>query len=101
MDLDTDEDGWVKDHPVYCPVTWCNAHKVRTLRCGDSDGDYEGIHIARIKYVKRFNAAHGRRVEELRAMGLEKPELLAGFERLRQDSVDFGFLPGIKGKRRL
>lgn len=55
LDMTVHEDSWVKEHPVYCPVQWCRAHKLRSVRCGDRDGDYVGIHVARMPWSSLRN----------------------------------------------
>jgi len=99
MSLDVDDDTWVRQNPVYCPVPWCNAHKLRSSRCGDKDGDYEGIHVARIKAVPRSARTTERRVAAYRAAGVRDPELAVSLQRVLQDAIDAGVARGRKGRR--
>ncbi len=101
LDQSIDEDRWVKENPVYCPVPWCNAHKMRRFRCGDAEGDFVGIHVARMAYVGRFTAIEKRRAKDFREGGVTNPELSAGMVRMLQDWVDVGLLPGRKGRRKV
>lgn len=101
MSLNMSDDQWVKDNPVYCPVRWCSAYKQRFSRCGDEDGNYEGIHVARVKYVSRFALNYSRRVKQLRDLGMKEPERMVAHERIRQDAVDAGLAPGKRGRRQL
>lgn len=98
--MEVDDQGWVKEHPVYCPVPWCAAHNLRFARCGDQDGDYEGIHVARIKYALGMRCREQRRVAALKRNGIEDPDVLLGLLRLNQDAIDMGMAPGNPGKRR-
>ena len=103
LDQGIDESGWLQEHPVYCPVTWCTAHKFRFDRCGDGDGPYVGIHEARIAYVRQAAALDVRQVRMLMASGLAEAEAMQayGVLRLLQDAVDRGDLVGRQGRRRL
>lgn len=94
FDESVDNDHWVRDHPIYCPVPWCSANKLRTALCGDQDGPYEWIHAARVAYLPRAQRERARLVE--------KYGKSAWLVVTRQDSIDMGFMPkGRKGRRRL
>lgn len=101
LDMTVDESTWIRENPIYCPVPWCSAHKLRNVRCGDVDGDYEGIHVARILALPREGQRTAKEVEALREMGLEHPELALGILRMTQDAVDQGMLKGHRGRRKL
>ncbi len=104
LDLDIDERDWVKANPVYCPVPWCTAHDLRHARCGDADGDYEGIHFARIAYVPKAVVLVERHIASLMNDGQtrEKAELTYVLLLNFQDSVDSGLVPkGRRGRRQL
>lgn len=92
---------WTREHAVYCPISWCEGNKHRHTPCGDGLGNFVGVHVARIRYVKRFQAIERRRVEKLREMGVEHPEQASAFMRIHQDNVDGFNVPGRKGRRKL
>lgn len=107
LNMDVDEDGWLEEHAVYCPISWCTAHKLRRARCGDKDGDYVGIHVARLEYAKkegkRMEQALRRRTEVL-GLAPELAEFSLSMDLLTQQAVDTGLvkIKGIrKGRRRL
>lgn len=99
--MDVSAQSWIREpgHHVYCPVPWCRANTLRTARCGDVDGDYEGIHVARIKYAPKFQKLEQRRLDFYKSLGFENPELTASLIRINQDSIDMGFVKGRKGRR--
>lgn len=99
LDMDLDDQGWVKTHPVYCPVPWCSAHNLRYARCGDKDGEYDGIHKARIAYAAKAGERQKRAVARFRRIGVEDPEGAVSIGRMMQDSVDMGFMAGTPGRR--
>lgn len=99
MSLPIDDDSWVRENPVYCPVPWCKAHKLRTARCGDADGDYDGIHVGRVRAVQAFMRSHQRRVSLYKEIGVGNPERAAWSDRVMQDAIDAGLTPGRKGRR--
>lgn len=99
LDLTVHEDSWVLDHPIYCPIPWCSANKLRTARCGDKDGEYEGIHVARIAYIAQSARSDRRRIAFYRKLGVSNPELAAGMARALQDSIDLGMMKGRRGRR--
>lgn len=102
LDMTVDEQSWLLEHPIYCPVPWCNAHNLRGVRCGDWAGDYEGIHVARIRAVPREARRVAQEVEILRRCGHADPELTLGLLRMQQDAVDSGSAKGgRKGRRNL
>ena len=99
LDMTIDAYSWVKEHPVYCPVPWCNAHKMRDRRCGDVDGDYIGIHVARLRYVRTWNKGIARKMQLYRELGLRNPEMIVGHDIMIQDAIDAGLLKGRRGRR--
>lgn len=101
LDQEVDEAGWIREHPVYCPVPWCSAHDLRRARCGDGDGPYEGLHVARIEYARGEAARDARQIGALRKLGVGDPELMYGFARMGQEAVDLGLVPGRRGRRKL
>lgn len=101
LDMDVDEQIWIKEHQVYCPVPWCAAHNLRGARCGDVDGDYEGLHKARIKYAEGEAARVKAELNRLKRFGTEDPEQVLCMLHLMQSSVDLGLTPGRKGRRKL
>jgi hypothetical protein len=101
LDQTIDDVGWVKENPVYCPIPWCAAHKLRTARCGDADGDYWGLHVARIEYVKTAAANDKRLVRFFEKLGSRDPAFDAAIHRTIQDSIDMGLTQGRRGRRRL
>lgn len=102
LDQTVDEMSWIVEHPVYCPVSWCTAHNLRRARCGDKDGDYEGIHVARIEYAKGEAKRVERAFKARRDAGISDPEFSLAFARTIQDGIDTGLLTfGRKGRRRL
>lgn len=78
-----------REHPIYCPVPWCKAHKLRTVGCGDAQGPYEGLHVARLQYVKQWARLEQRRSKIL-------GPLVAAQGRVIQDGIDMGLIPGWK-----
>lgn len=100
LETDIDRHEWLKNHPVYCPVSYCAAYRMRYAECGDKDGSYDGLHQARISYAKRFVQIEKERVAFLSKLGMKNPEFAAGMERARQDSIDMGLSPGRRGRRR-
>lgn len=102
LDMTVDEETWIEEHQVYCPVPWCCARTLRRSRCGDVNGPYEGLHVARIEYAKGEAKRVQRQLASLRKMGVKDPEMSLGFARLMQDGVDTGLLlHGRKGRRKL
>ena len=101
LDMGLDPNGWVEDHRVYCPVSWCSAHNLRDALCGDADGPYEGIHEGRIREVARTQRREAAALAYLTREGFDDPGLTMAFHRLVQDAVDQGTLPGKKGRRYL
>lgn len=100
LDMTVDEESWIKEHPVYCPVPWCSAHALRRARCGDVDGNYEGLHIARIEYARGEAARVKQQLRSIQKMGVKDPETMFGLLRIVQDAVDTGLVPLQKGMRR-
>jgi len=98
MDLPGDEEDWVQEHPVYCPVPWCSAHALRHARCGDTDGPYEGIHIGRIRRVRTAARRTQRRLVAWQAAGLsvEDAILVEGVTVMLQDAEDRGLVQPVK-----
>ena len=105
LDMTVDEESWIKEHPVYCPVPWCSAHDLRHARCGDKDGDYEGLHVARIEYAQGEGKRVKQQLSSLRRMGVADPEMSLALAHMLQQSIDLGLVPmkpGMKrGRRRL
>lgn len=101
LDQEIDEWGFLRDHQVYCPVSWCSANKLSTDRCGDADGPYEGIHVARIEEVKRSSVRDTKAIRALQKMGMGDPELVLGLGKMIQRAVDSGLLKGRRGRRKL
>jgi hypothetical protein len=102
LDMTVDDESWPNEHPVYCPVPWCAAHDLRGARCGDKDGDYVGIHVARIEYAKGEARRVERALQRRRDAGVADPELALAISRMLQDSIDMGTVKlGRKGRRRL
>ena len=101
LNMTVDEHSWLREHAVYCPIPWCHAHKLRHVRCGDADGDYEGIHVGRIRAVNRDAKQAAREINALVEMGCEDPGLSLGILRMMQDAIDQGTLKGRRGRRKL
>lgn len=100
LDMTVDEESWIKEHPVYCPVSWCSAHNLRHARCGDVDGPYEGLHVARIQYARGESQRVKRQIANIRKMGVSNPELSFGMSQLFQEALDTGLVPLQKGLKR-
>jgi hypothetical protein len=96
LDMSVSARTWTRDHPIYCPVPWCNAHKLRVSLCGDADGEYEGIHVARIRYVARWAKLEAKRAKAYADLGCDH---LTWRTRVQQDSIDMGLERGRKGRR--
>lgn len=101
LDQDVNEAEWIEAHPVYCPIPWCTANTLRRARCGDQDGPYEGIHVARMRYATGQAARDRSEVLRASTMGLSNPGLAVGLARLHQEAVDMHLVPGRRGRRRL
>lgn len=102
LDQELDEHSWLQDHPVYCPIPHCNAHNNRFARCGDADGDYVGIHKARLRYAKGEKKRVTASLHRLKQIGIENPGEILGLRKVIQDAIDCGFIStGKKGRRKL
>ena len=102
LDQEIDDHAFVTDTPVYCPVPWCNAHNLRFAACGDADGDYDGIHVARVRYVPRAAELVEQQLRSIEEGGQsrESAELTLSLLCLHQDSIDMGSIPkGRRGRR--
>lgn len=99
LDFSVSPHFWVRDNPVYCPVKHCNAHTHRFVLCGDPEGEYTGIHFARIRYVPKWIRLERRRVSFYRSLGTGNPALAASMARTFQDAIDNGLVKGRRGRR--
>lgn len=98
LDQTMDEEAWIREHPVYCTIPYCRAHKLRFDRCGDKDGPYEGIHVGRIRSVKRNQKRMERRLTMYEEMGYskEQAERAVWLSMFFQQAIDTGAMTGKK-----
>lgn len=87
-----DERRWVNDHPVHCPITYCDAHKYRWALCGTEGEPLIGIHEGRIRAAPRFRARMERLIQTLIDGGSSRADAVktASFALWARDAEECG-----------